>query len=372
MNARRVWAMARKELIQLRRDPRSLILAFVLPPGLILFFGYAIRFDVDDIRMAVWDADRTQTTARLVEAFTASGRFTVVERLDDYDAVDGVLTRGDALVVLAVPPDFTADLAAGRAAPLQLLLDGSDANTATIALGYAREVVAAFSARAVLRGRSLRPPVTTANRVWYNESLESRDMVVPGLVAVISSIIAALLTSLTIAREWERGTMEQLVSTPVTRSEIVVGKILPYLVIGMFDVALTVVFGVALFHVPFRGSAALLLALTFVFLIGALAFGTFISAAVKTQVLATQIAMIATYLPALLLSGFIFAIANMPLPLRLLTYLFPARYYVAVTKGIFLKGVGLEVLWEQGLALAAFALVAVALTVHAFHKRIEA
>jgi ABC-2 type transport system permease protein len=370
MTLRRTLALARKEVVQLRRDPRSLTLAFLIPPLLILFFGYAIRFDVDDIALAVHDADRTQTSTRLVDAFVASGYFRVAERLDRYPDATAVLQTGRARAVLAIPPGFTRDLAAGGPAALQLLVDGTDANTATIAIGYARGIVSAFSAAATLRGREVRLPLLPASRVWYNPSLESRNMVVPGLVAVITSILAALLTALTIAREWERGTMEQLVSTPVTRAEIVVGKLLPYLVIGVFDVLLAVAIGTTLFGVPFRGSLLLLVVMTIVFLLSALGFGMFLSAALKSQVLATQFAMVATYIPALLLSGFIFAIANMPRALQLATYLFPARYYVTITKAIFLKGVGLEVLWRQGIPLLALAAGAMAATVAVFRKEV--
>jgi ABC-2 type transport system permease protein len=207
-------------------------------------------------------------------------------------------------------------------------------------------------------------------RVWYNPSLASRNMVVPGLVAVITSILAAFLTALTIAREWERGTMEQLVSTPVGRSEIVAGKLLPYLAIGLIDVVLAVAMGRVLFGVPFRGSLLFLVLMTMVFLLGALGFGLFLSAALKTQVLATQFAMLSTYLPAVLLSGFIFAIANMPRPLQLLTYVFPARYYVAITKAVFLKGVGIGTLWLEALALAALAAAAIAGTLAVFRKEV--
>lgn len=370
MKARRLAAMARKEIVQLKRDPRSLVLGFLIPPVLILFFGYAITFDVDDIALAVQDGDRTTESRRLVDAFTASGYFTLVERVDDYADTGAPIRTGEARAVLAIPPGFARDLAAGGPAPVQLLLDGSDANTAAIALNYARAIVAARSAEVVLQGRELRLPVDVASRVWYNPSLESRNMVVPGLIAVLLSILAALLTALTIAREWERGTMEQLVSTPVTKAEIIVGKLLPYLGIGLFDVILAIGIGRVVFDVPFRGSAPLLLGMTVLFLLGALGFGIFLSAALRSQVLATQFAMVGTYLPALLLSGFIFAIANMPPAIQALTYVFPARYYVTVSKAVFLKGVGLSVLWPQALALAALAAVSIVLTVRVFHKRI--
>jgi ABC-2 type transport system permease protein len=370
MTLHRTLALARKEIVQLRRDPRSLALGFLIPPLLILFFGYAITFDVDDIELAVWDVDHSQTSARLVNTFVASGYFRVVDRLESYPSATSTLQSGEALAVLAIPRGFARDLAAGGPAPVQLLVDGSDANTATIAIEYARAITAAFSLRATLEGREVRPPIVADSRVWYNPSLESRNMVVPGLVAVILSILAALLTALTIAREWERGTMEQLVSTPVTRLEIVTGKLLPYLGIGLFDVLLAVGIGTLLFDVPFRGSLALLVAMTVAFLLSALGFGMFLSAALKSQVLATQFAMVATYLPALLLSGFIFAIANMPRALQLATYLFPARYYVTITKAVFLKGVGIEVLWRQGLPLVALAVAAIAATVVTFRKEV--
>lgn len=370
MTLRRTLAMARKEVVQLRRDPRSLALAFLIPPFLIVFFGYAITFDVDDIRLAVHDADRTQASARLADAFVASGYFRVVDRLGSHPEVPTTLQSGDALAVLAIPRGFARDLAAGGPAPVQLVVDGSDANTATIAIEYAQGIAAAYSRRVVLGGRAVEPAVVPDARAWYNPSLDSRNMVVPGLVAVIISILAALLTALTIAREWERGTMEQLVSTPVSRLEIVAGKLAPYLAIGLFDVLLAVGIGTLLFHVPFRGSLLLLVAMTAVFLLAALGFGMFLSAALKSQVLATQFAIVATYLPALLLSGFIFAIATMPRVLQLATYLFPARYYVTVTKAIFLKGVGIEVLWPQGLLLAALASLAILATVAVLRKEV--
>jgi ABC-2 type transport system permease protein len=269
-----------------------------------------------------------------------------------------------------IPSGFSEELAAGGPAPVQLLLDGSDANTATIAMAYADGVVSRFSRAAMLEGRDVRPPFEIEPRVLYNPTLESRNMIVPGLVAVIMSIIAAMLTALTVAREWERGTMEQLAATPVTRLEVVLGKLLPYLVIGAVDVAVTVGVGLLLFGTPFRGSAALLSAFTLLFLLGALGLGIFISAAVKSQVLATQVAMVATYLPAVLLSGFLYEIASMPVVLRAVTYVVPARYYVVVTRGIFLKGVGLGALWPQAVFMLAFAALGVTLATRVFRKEI--
>ena len=371
MDRTRLLAIARKEVRQLRRDTRSLILAFLMPVALLLFFGYAISWDVTDIRLAVVDQDGGARARELVDAFRASGRFRVVARLERTADIGPRLDRGDIRLALVIPPRYGADLAAGRTAQVQAIVDGSDANTATIALGYTQALVQQASAQLLFQTRRVRLPLTTATRIWYNEELVSRNMIVPGLVAVIMMIIAGLLTSLTIAREWERGTMEQLAATPVTRLEVVLGKLLPYLAIGLVDVALCSILGVTLFHVPFRGDALFLMGASFAFLTGTLGLGLFISAVARTQLLATQIGMIATFLPGFLLSGFMFPIDNMPLVLRLITYLVPARYFLVVTRGIFLKGVGPEVLWSQGLLMILYAVVGLGLAVRAFRKELQ-
>ncbi len=370
MNRTRLFAMARKETIQLRRDWRSLVLAFVLPVLLLLIFGYAITWDVNNIPMAVLDHDRTRASRELVDAFLASHYFTLEERIDRDRDVDRILVSGDALLVLVIPEGFADDVASGRSAPVQALVDGSDANTASIAIGYTQAIAQRYSANILMEKHEVKLPLTAATRVWYNEELSSRNMIVPGLVAVIMMIIAAMLTSLTIAGEWERGTMEQLVATPVTRAEVVVGKLLPYLAIGMIDVALSSILGVALFGVPFRGSPLLLAVLSLAFLTGSLGLGLFISAVARNQLLATQLAMVGTFLPAFLLSGFMFAISVMPKPLQAITLLVPARYFLVVTRGIFLKGVGIPVLHIQGLLMLVYAVVGLTLAVRVFKKEI--
>jgi len=370
MTWRRVLAMARKEAIQLRRDPRSLALAFLLPLVLIVLFGYAITFDVRNIELGVLDEDQSSASRQLIEAFESSGYFRIVDVFDRTNQIDASLERGTIRLALTIPPTFHADLATGRRAQVRVLLDGGDANTATISQNYADAIIDRFAIAHFSGGRTP-PAMTTAEaRVWYNETLESRNTIVPGLVAVIMSIIAAMLTALTIAREWERGTMEQLAATPVHQSEVIIGKLIPYVVIGMLDVALAVTAGILVFGVPLEGSVALLTVLTLLFLVGALGLGMLISAAVKSQVLATQAAILATYLPALLLSGFIFSIDSMPIVLRGITFAIPARYYVSVTKGIFLKGVGMEVLWPNAVAMVIFATVGLGLALRAFRKEI--
>ena len=370
MDAGRLFAMARKEAIQLRRDSRSLILAFVLPVFLVLFFGYAISWDIDDIRLVVVDQSGSRDSRELVEALEASGYFQVEAYVTRQDEAERLLTSSEVLGALVIPPAYAADLAGGRGAEVQLILDGSDANTATIALNYAEAIINRHGLETILGGRSVRPPVEADSRVWYNQTLASRNMIVPALIAVIMSIIAAMLTALTIAREWERGTMEQLASTPVHRLEVVLGKLLPYVVIGLVDVAVAVVLGLTVFSVPFRGSVVLLGFHTVLFLIGALGLGIFISAVAKSQLVAMQVAMVVTYIPAILLSGFLFDIASMPIVLKGVSYLIPATYFVSVTRGVFLKGVGLEMLWVQGAFMAAFATVGLTLATRAFKKEL--
>jgi ABC-2 type transport system permease protein len=368
----RLWAMARKEWIQIRRDPRSMILAFVLPLFLLLFFGYAITWDVNDIRLAVVDQDRTPGSRRLVEALVSSGYFSVAARAETVAEAEEELVRARVRGVLTIPPGYDRELTGGRGAVLQLLLDGSDANTANIAQNYASSIVARHGMAEVAGGREVVEPLRLEPRVWYNPNLESRHMIVPGLIAVIMSIIAAMLTALTIAREWERGTMEQLAATPVGRLEVILGKLLPYVGIGLFDMALVVGAGILIFDTPFNGHVFYLTVLSLLFLVGALGLGVFISAAVKSQMLATQVAMVATYLPALLLSGFLFDIASMPKVLQAFTFLVPARYFVTVTRGIMLKGVGPSVLWPEALMMLAYATLGVALAVRAFRKELQA
>lgn len=367
-NLKRLLAVSRKELIQLRRDTRSLVLAFALPVLLLIIFAYGISWDVRGIRTLVVDGDGTRQSRALADAFAASGYFTVrsgVTQRDVVPAIDG----GAAQLALVIPAGYGADLGAGRTPAVQAIVDGSDANTATIILGYAQ---ATLRAHATAVRPALRPQtgVRLDSRVWYNEELLSRNMIVPGLIAVIMMIIAAMLTSLTIAREWERGTMEQLASTPVHRVELVLGKLLPYVGIGIVDVVVTSTLGVVLFGVPFRGSVLQLLASSTLFLVGALGLGMFISAATRSQLLATQLAMVVTFLPAFLLSGFMYAVDVMPGVLRAVTLAVPARHFVVVTRGLFLKGIGAEVLYVQGLLMLAFAAIGLGLATRAFRKEI--
>jgi ABC-2 type transport system permease protein len=367
----RLLAIARKEALQLRRDSRSLMMAFLMPAALIVFFGYIISFDVKDIKLAVLDQDHSRQSRALVESFVSAGRFRVTERLEASAEVAPLLDRGAARLVLVIPPGFQRRLSTGERSPVQAVVDGADANTASIAMNYAAAIVTSFSSSATLQRSALSLPVSPEARVWYNETLESPPMIVPGLIAVIMMMIAAMLTALTVAREWERGTMEQLAATPVHRFEVIAGKLLPYLAIGMVDVLAAILIGMYVFDVPFRGNPALLTVMTTMFLIGSLGLGIFISAVLRSQLLATQVAMIATFLPSLLLSGLMFDIAMMPAPLQVISALVPARYFITVMRGIFLKDVGIPVLWGQGLAMVAYSAAGLLLAVRAFRKEIE-
>jgi ABC-2 type transport system permease protein len=360
---RRTWAMARKETLHIVRDPRSLGMAVAIPMLLLLLFGYALTLDVDRVPLIVWDQDQSQLSRDFVSRFTGSRYFSLRAGARNYSDVDRAIDSREALVALVIPAKFAARIAARRQVPVQMIVDGSDSTTATIAIGYAEAVTQAFSREVVLSrlrragGPSPNAPLEVCPRVWFNEDMSSRNYIVPGLIAVIMMVIAALLTSLTVAREWERGTMEQLISTPVKGWELIVGKLLPYFAIGMLDVSLAMVMGELLFQVPLRGSAALVFATAAVFLAGALSMGILISIVTKNQLVANQLAVVTTFVPSFLLSGFMYAIANMPVAIRVITYVIPARYFVALLKGIYLKGVGLEVLGLEAGLLTAFGIV---------------
>ena len=356
MKPLRVWAVARKEFIHVIRDPRSLGMGIAIPMLLLLLFGYALTLDVDNVPLVVWDQSESPASRQLVSGFLGSRYFLLRSYVHNYPEVEQAVDSGRALMALIIPRDFSGRIESGRLAPVQIIADGSDSNTATIAMGYADVVALAYSQGVAVNtlrrtgGRMIQTPVDLRPRVWFNADMESKNYIIPGLIAVIMMVIAALLTSLTVAREWESGTMEQLISTPLKGSELILGKLLPYFAIGMLDVLLAVVMGQFLFRVPLRGNVALLFAMAAIFLAGALSLGMVISIVTKSQLLASQLAMVLTFLPSFLLSGFMYAIGNMPHAIQLVTYLIPARYFVALLKGIYLKGIGLEILaLEAGL-----------------------
>ncbi|MBZ5534659.1 MAG: ABC transporter permease [Acidobacteriia bacterium] len=377
MNFRRLWAVARKEFIHVVRDARSLAISIALPMVMLFLFGYALSLDVDNVPLVVWDQSQSQVSREFVSRFSGSRYFSLRGYAGDYPELERAIDTRRAMAALVIPTDFAGRVESGRAATAQLIVDGSDSNTATLAIGYAEGVTQAFSQEVALQKvrragiAPLRNPLEVQPRVWFNADLESRNYIIPGLIAVIMMIIAAMLTSLTVAREWERGTMEQLISTPVKSQELILGKLLPYFAIGMFDVLLAVLMGRFVFKVPLRGSVTLLFIMAAIFLAGALSMGMLMSITTKSQLVASQMAMVLTFLPAFLLSGFAFAISNMPRPLQWISYLIPARYFITMLKGIFLKGIGLRVLALEAALLTLFGVVMVAIANLKFRKKLE-
>jgi ABC-2 type transport system permease protein len=361
MSWRRLRAIWVKELHHITRDARSLGMAISVPVMMLLLYGYALSLDVDRVPMLVLDRDETPASRELIRQFQGSRFFDVRGFASDYRAIEQAIDRNRILMAVAIPADYSEKIGSGREAQVQIVIDGSDSNTAAIVLGYSENVVRAHSARiraeAMNRrgGEQMTAPVDARLRVWYNNTLESKNYVVPGLIAVVLQIIAALLTSLTIAREWEMGTMEQLLSTPLRPVEIVLGKMLAYFVVGLADALVALVVGLFVFRVPLRGSILVLAVSVCVFLFGALFWGIFVSAVAKTQLAAYQMGVLSSFLPAFLLSGFVYAIETMPAVIQAITHIIPARYVVSIMKGVFLKGVGFEVLWAELAFLAAYA-----------------
>jgi ABC-2 type transport system permease protein len=361
MSFRRLNAITKKELLHILRDPRSLGLALALPLVMLLLFGYALTLDVDRIPTYIYDQDRTPQSRELIDQFRGSRYFQIREAISSYQAADRGIDKSTVLISVVVPRYYARHLLAGDEADVQLLIDGSDSNTASIALGYADAVVQGYAAQ--LRsnaqiqrgGQSLRVPVEPRIRVWYNSDLKSRNFIVPGLIAVTMMIIASMLSSLTIAREWENGTMEQLLSTPVRPAELVLGKLLAYFALGITDMFICIIVGVFIFQVPFRGNVWFLFFTSCLFLFGALSWGIFLSATARSQLLAFQMGMLSSFLPGYLLSGFLYSIHNMPRIIQLVSYVVPARYFVSILNGVFLKGVGFRMLWLEVLMLSIYA-----------------
>jgi ABC-2 type transport system permease protein len=366
----RIGAMAWKETLHIRRDPRTLYLALGMPVLMLFLFGYGVSFDLDRLPLAVADRDRSEASRALVDAATAAGELVEAARAEPEEA-DRLFRAGRAVAVLVVPEGYARDVASGARTRLQLLVDGADAVVANQVLAKVDALVRAETLRlsgAALAGRE--PPLEV--KVWtrYNPAARSALFMVPGLAAYLLAISAVLLTALTISGEWERGSMEQLFASPVGRLEIVLGKLLPYLVLGMIELLLVVAFGASAFDLPLRGSPVLLFTIGLFFLAGMLGQGLLISVAAKNQLVATQAGALSALLPSLLLSGMLFPIENMPLPLQALSRIVPARYLVHALRGLLLKGNGLDVLWPDLVAQIAFAVVVVALATARFQRRL--
>lgn len=358
MNPLRIKALIRKEIYHLIRDYRSLYLAFAIPLLLIILFGYALSLDVDNVETIVVDYDKSELSRDFIGKLDASAYFHVSERLPQTkDAID-YLDHDRAKVVIVIPPNFMKSIGADRDTPLQILIEGSDPNFAGIIRGYLTAFTEQYNQKLLLsflnrQGmEKISPPVDGRIRIWFNEDLESRNFIIPGIIAIIIMIVGALLTSLIIAREYENGTMETIKSLPVRAGELLLGKALPYFFIGLTDVLLAILLGQLLFGVVMKGSFWLMMAATSLYLGVALSLGLLISTVTKSQLMANQIAIMITYLPSVLLSNFVFPIVNMPNILQFITYIVPARYYIDILGGIYLRNTGFAYLWPSMLVLA--------------------
>jgi len=357
MNPRKVQTIAHKEFIHLVRDFRSLYLAFMIPLLLILLFGYALSLDVDDVEIVVVDHDRSPLSRDLIRKLDASPYFVISHHLPDAESVKKYLNRNRATLGFIIPPDWTEKIKAGLQSPLQVLLDGSDPNYAGISRGYIsifidtynRELRDDFLNRMGME--KFKPPVEGRIRVWFNEDLESRIFIVPGIIAIIIMIVGAMLTSLVVAREYENGTMETILSLPIRASEFLLGKAIPYFFIGLIDVLAAVLMGQLLFGVVMKASFWLMILASSLYLSVALSLGLLISVLTKSQLVANQTAILVTYLPSLLLSDFVFPVINMPAVLQKLTRVVPATYFIDILNGLYLRNLGFSPLWPSYVVL---------------------
>lgn len=371
----RSYAIFRKELIEVRRDPRTLALTLFMPVMMLILYGYGVSTDIRNIPMVVFDEDRSSQSRELIRSFTAGGFFMLVDYASSLKDMDRSIDSGRTRVGLMVPPRFGRDVVSGRQAQVFVAIDGSEPNTATTSIAYVNTIIARYSSNAIAKEvRSRIPlsklqPIDLRPRIWYNPDLKSIDFIVPGLVAIILMMTSALLTSGTIARERELGTMEPLIASPIKSSELMTGKIAAYTLISFADIALVLIVGTLWFGVPFRGSIFLLMAMSTIFLLSSLGLGLLISARSSSQQSATLLAFLITMIPGLLLSGFLFPISSMPRPIQLLTYFIPARYFLVIVRGIFLKGIGLRELWPQALPMTIIGMTFFVLSVRAFRKR---
>ena len=365
MNAwAQVGAVTRKELRQIGRDRRTLLILLFVPAFFLLIYGYALNFDIRHVALAVEDDDRSSASRDVISAFVNSGYFDLVATITSSNQMTPLLDRNQARAVLVIPSGFGADTSSGRPTAVQVVINGDNSNTATTVVGYVVGILATVSSAYEMQahlGSLAGPLISLEPRVWYNPELRSTLFLVPGLVAYIIMLTAVVSTALSVVREKEVGTMEQVRMAPIGPPVYIIGKTIPYFVISLIAAALIVLAAIALFDLPMRGSWVLLLASVSLFLVGALGLGLFVSTLAETQQVAFQIALLISYLPTLMLSGFIFPIATMPAALRAVTYVVPARYFLVVLRGIVLKGVGLSVVWPDLAALAVFATAILAL-----------
>lgn len=376
MSFRRTWAVFRKELLHIRRDPRSLILIILLPIMLLLIYGNALTFDIKHIPLAVCNWDPGSSSRDLIRDFQGSPYFNLRYPVSGYKEIDPLITDRSARLALVLPEDFSATIKRGHTASLQAIVDGTEPNTANIVLGYTQAITFNYNQNLILSRlerlglRGVEPPLQSDVRFWFNEELESIAFIVPGLIVVIMTLVGTLLTALTVVREVEGGSLESIMSTTLKRSELILGKLSPYFLICLLDLVIAMAMGQWAFHVPLRGNVLLLIGLSAIFLVVILSQGLLISVTAQNQTQAFQMAMLVTFLPALLLSGFVFSVRLMPWPLQIISSLVPGTYLVTIFKGIYLKGIGLGILWPEALILLIFAVAFLSMAVWKSPKKL--
>ena len=379
MGLRRILHLMRKEVLELKQDPRLFGVVIIAPIMQLAVLGYAATTDVKDVPIAIVDADRSTPSRDLIHRFESSANFKIVGMPGSTDEIDRYLDRGEAWMAISIPANFGQAVTTNGSATLQVVADGTDSNSTAVALGYAQTLIAGYSrdlmeAAARQRPRATAAPagalVTSEIRVWFNPRLESRDFMIPGIIALLLLVVTTNLSAMAIVREKEVGTLEQLSVTPLARWELITGKLLPYAAIGIIDVVLVLVVAIYWFEVPMRGSIALLFAMCVIYLMSTLGLGLFVSTISRTQQQAMMTTIFFFLMPMIYLSGFIFPIENMPAWIQPFTYLIPLRYFLVIVRGIFLKGVGLEVLWPQALALFAWGATVLALATLRSSKRL--
>ncbi len=370
----------KKEFIQIIRDPISLAVVILIPIIQLLLFGYAISFDIKHIPMGVFDQSHTQESRQLIRAVTASSYFVIADNANSRTEINTLLEKGDIKIGVIIPPHFAEDINANKTANVQLLIDGTDANVGGVALGYFIAATQGYALDLTQRvineqgGAGLLknfPLLSQRLRIWYNQTLRTENFIVPGLIATILMILGVLMTSQSVAREYERGTMEQLIVSPVRVYELIIGKLVPYILIGFIQVVLVTFIAVLVFHVPLKGSILLLTFTTFLFLVSAMGIGFLFSAITKSQQVAMQMSFVGTMLPSLLLSGFIYPINSMPLALRIFSYIVPAKYFLVILRGIFLKNSGISILMPQILIMILFSIIVLTLCILKTKKSLD-
>ena len=375
---KKILHFIKKEFLQFKRDPKMFGIILIAPVIQLVFLGYAANLDIDKIRMIVFDQNKTSTSREFVEKFTSSKYFRIVEYTDDYEHIIRALDNGEAIVSLVIPNDFEKRINRHETADVQAIFDGSDGNSASISAGYMQSIILKYSQNIVTEymqksGKLIKPVgnLSAETRVWYNPTLKTRNFMVPGIVGLLLSIITLLLTSLAVVKEKEIGTMEQLIVTPLKPFQIIIGKLVPFIILGFVAVIIVLTAMRVIFDIPVKGSIVFLFSSTFLYILSTLGIGLFVSTISKTQQQAMMVAIFAVMMPMVFLSGFAFPIENMPKIIQIISYIIPLRYFITIIRGVILKGLGFGDLWLEALVLLVMGLVILILSSLRFHKNMD-